>query len=81
MQSGAHACGNRGLSANAGDKAGNWGLFIGPQAKKIVKQSGLGRSRIIKTETELSRDKETVLNPGNGGSHQLGPLNCNLFNK
>lgn len=63
MQSGAHACGNRGLSANAGDKAGNWGFFIGPQAKKNSKQSGLGRSRIIKTETELSRDKETVLNP------------------
>lgn len=63
MQSGTRACGNRGLSANAGDKAGNWGLFIGPQAKTNSKQSRLGRPRIIKTETELSRDKEPVLNP------------------
>ena len=66
MQSENCACGNRGLSANAGEKAGNRGLFIGPQAKKNSKQSGLGRSRIIKTETELSRDKEAALNPEMG---------------
>ena len=73
--------GNRGLPANAGDKGGNWGLFIGPWNKKKSKQSGLGRSRVIKTESELSRDREAFLNPETEGSHHLDPLNYNLFNK
>lgn len=29
-----HVPGTRGLPANAGDKGGNWGLFIGPWNKK-----------------------------------------------